>query len=94
MAISTGDIYADAITDLQARVEAGLGDLEIELNLQQLCFIFNKKCEFGDADLRTDFEDMAAWLEAQSWSTGITRFVTCSYAQTVMWSQPPLPPST
>ena len=85
MAISTGDIYADAMTDLQAAVEAGK---EVRLTLPEMCFIFKKKWEPDGEDTRTDFADMVAYLEAQSWATGNVRFFVENHRQTVVFSIP------
>ena len=69
MAISTGSICADSITAIQSQLNKyGMAIM----SLDNLCFIFKRKYELDDDDIRTDFQDIIDWFEAESWASGYT----------------------
>ena len=70
MAISTGDIQADAITELVSKLSKSNNRLTI--NLDKLCFIFNVTNEPNDADAKDNFQDMYDWFVAQEWASTAT----------------------
>ena len=76
MAISTGDICADAMDDLQLEIERGN---RVQLTFENLCFIFKKSVDYSDADMRTNFQDMCDYLEAQSWIEDSSMFLHVSW---------------
>ena len=92
MAISTGDIQTDAISRIQTEVEAGR---HVNLTLANLCFIFKKKYEFDGADIRTDFQDMYDYLNAQPWVAG-NNFICYSdwVHQVIGLAKEPVPSTT
>jgi hypothetical protein len=94
MAISTGDICTDAMNAIQIKVESGQAVL---LSLENLCFVFKKKYELDGDDIRTDFQDIADWFEAQSWLADSSMRVMINWAkQSVLFTHLPDPelPST
>ena len=93
MAISSGDVCTDSITEIQARTAGH----SIYLTLENLCFIFKKKYELDDEEIRTDFQDMADWFPAQAWWSTDTMALTVNWSvQSILIDDPPEPhlPST
>jgi len=86
MAISSGDVCVESITEIQNR-SAGH---QLHLSLENLCFIFKKKYELDDADIRTDFQDMIDWFPAQAWWSTNTMYLTPKWCeQCIIISDPP-----
>jgi len=79
MAISTGDICTDAIDEMQALLASTGTILTIPLEFPALCFIFGKKIDYSDVDMREDLQDMADWFNAQSWLTDGNRSAILSW---------------
>ena len=79
MAISTGDICTDAIDEIQALLGSTVTVITIPLELPALCYIFGKKIDYSDMDMRTDLQDMADWFNAQSWLVDNSRSAILSW---------------